>query len=759
MTFDPARMVAFDCETHLIQPGLLAPPLVCGSVAAIEAGVVQGALLDKVQSLDVFRGLIESDRIIVGANIPFDLLVCAVEWARRGVDLMPAIFDKFERGEVYDVLIAEALHGIANGHLGEMPDRSPLKRDDGKRTTRYSLFNVCGITLGRWNAKANDAWRERYAELEHVSIAEWPPEARIYPVDDAVNTLEAALVQIGAAPRPNGDVWVNDNLHDLANQVYSAWALHLGAAWGFRVDAAAVDALEARVVATRAEKLGGFIEAGFFKLDVGGRPLVSDKTGAEKKDEALITRLTALAYGCSGVCVTCAGSGKVPGVTGCRACNADGSDCTACAGAGKVPALKKDGTPRSWKGCPACDATGLDLSTGDVPRTDGGGVSTGRDALAESGDELLMNFAVFSEEDKLRTTYLPFLRKGTEAPLNLRPNVLLATGRVSYEDAIQQLPRKGGVRECMSARPGYVYCSCDYSGVELGTHAQSCLWLLGSSSLADALNGGVKPHDSLGARLAGVTYEAMLARDKKGFLNDCRQAAKAANFGFPGGMGAPKFVLTKRKDDFDTVGPDGTVYKGLRLCVLIGGAERCGVVKVTSWGPPGKERPTSPTCRKCIECAEDLRKAWFEQWPENRLYFKLVADIVERHGYIEQHVSQRRRGGVEFTAAANGFFQSLAADGAKLALRRVAREQYVDRQSPLYGSRTILFAHDELIVEMPEDRAHEAATRLSEVMVGAMREFVPDVLVEAEPALMRRWYKGAESVRENGRLVPWEPKQ
>ena len=51
-----------------------------------------------------------------------------------------------------------------------------------------------------------------------------------------------------------------------------------------------------------------------------------------------------------------------------------------------------------------------------------------------------------------------------------------------------------------------------------------------------------------------------------------------------------------------------------------------------------------------------------------------------------------------------------------------------------------------------------AANRLAEVMVEAMKVYIPDVKIEAEPAAMRRWYKGAEEVRdEEGRLLCWEP--
>ena len=88
----------------------------------------------------------------------------------------------------------------------------------------------------------------------------------------------------------------------------------------------------------------------------------------------------------------------------------------------------------------------------------------------------------------------------------------------------------------------------------------------------------------------------------------------------------------------------------------------------------------------------------------------------------------------------------------------MTKEMYLDTLSPLYGSRLVNFSHDETIIEIPEERAHEAAMRQAEVMIQQMRTVVPDVLVKAEPALMRNWWKNAEAVYENGKLVPWEPK-
>lgn len=716
--------VAFDTETHLVQPGLLAPPLVCGSIAVAEGEKIEGALLDQDGTWNAFLSMIGAPATtLIGANIAYDMLVMAVAGAKRGRDLMPEIFAAYDEGRVYDLQIAEALHGVALGLLGKDPRTgAPLINPETGKRGRYSLATCVDLVLGRQNAKANDRYRMSYALLESTPIAEWPTEARTYPVDDAVNTLECALGQVfgseTATPRRN--------LHNLAAQCYAAWAMHLGAAWGFNVDPAAVEALAAKAATARAEGIQQFIEAGILRAGKGA--------GDESKDTAVVKTLVAKAFGASEPCPTCAGSGKVPGKS-------------------KKPI-----------GCKTCAATGLQLDGTNVPRTPTGGVETGRDTLTESGDELLMAFAEFSEADKIESTYLPWLRSGIgpdgkPRPINLRPNVLLDTGRASYGDVVQLLPRGMGIRECIVPRPGWVFCSCDYGGLELVTHGQSCLWIVGQSKLAEVINreGASAVHATLGAQLAGVPYADFLKRFKKEkFLKDCRQAAKPANFGFPGGMGAAKLVLQQRKSGPDTEAPDGRVYKGLRFCILTEGATACGVEKVTEY----KGRPLPPTCKLCIIAAEKLRATWFKTFPENRIYFERVNETLETRGEVQQHVSGRVRGGLEFCAAANGYFQGLAADGAKLALCRVAREQYVNRGTALYGTRTILFAHDELVVEMPESIAHEASQRLSELMVGAMREFCPDVAVEAPPALMRRWYKGAEPAFDAaGRLIPWEPKE
>ena len=768
--------VAFDVETHKTQPGLDAPPLVCGSVAAPGS---EPALLTKEQARTVFAATLDtSHAVLIGQNIAYDCLVMAQDAYKRGIDLLPAIFAMYDQGRVYDVAIAEQLHAIAQGHLGRDPRTGyDLKDPETGKIAGYRLSVILDLVCGRTSAKVNDRFRTSYALLEDIPQEDWPTEARTYPIDDAVNTLDIALAQVGPAPQgtvyPSGGPGSfparNRNLHDLSRQVDTAWCLKLADAQGLSVDPVALAELEARVDKERGEKLQEFIALDFFKFAPykkrcssehfephacqecgGGAVAVSKKTGAEQVNKSLLRDLLCDAYDVGGICPQCNGERRVHGLMQHKECLGDACrpDCVD----GKIP------NPKTTKGCPRCDGTGKDLDSAPIPRTAKGAIQTGRDDLTESGIEVLINFAEFQESAKIKSTYIPWLRQGLGAPITQWSNVMLATGRISYNGCTVTLPRKGGVRECLVPRTGKVFISCDYSGLELITHAQSCLDLLGWSKMAEALNAGIKVHDQLGADMSGIPYDDFLKRRKAGekLIVDYRQAAKPGNFGFPGGMGAARMVLQQRKADFDTTGADGTIYKGMRFCILIGGAERCGIEKVTKWG----RASISPTCKHCIECAETLRDTWFKTWPENREYLnKYVNGVVRGNGEVTHFWSGRVRGGLDFCAAANTRFQGLGADVTKHALRRVAREQYLDRSSDLFGTRVLLMPHDELFVEADAEQAHEAAMRLQVVMEESLKEICPDLAdaAEAEPVIMPRWFKGAEQVWEEGRLVPWQP--
>ena len=123
-----------------------------------------------------------------------------------------------------------------------------------------------------------------------------------------------------------------------------------------------------------------------------------------------------------------------------------------------------------------------------------------------------------------------------------------------------------------------------------------------------------------------------------------------------------------------------------------------------------------------------LWKGFRKKWREMKRYFAHCAFLCDG-GNAEHIVFERSglvRGDVTYTATANGFFQHLAAMGAKAALYQVSKECYIDAGSPLFNCRPWLFAHDEIGMEIPYEafgpkRTHEAAMRLQKVMVEQMK--------------------------------------
>jgi len=83
------------------------------------------------------------------------------------------------------------------------------------------------------------------------------------------------------------------------------------------------------------------------------------------------------------------------------------------------------------------------------------------------------------------------------------------------------------------------------------------------------------------------------------------------------------------------------------------------------------------------------------------------------------------------------------------------RECYLERKSPLFGTRLVVGAHDESVIEPTLERVHDAGYRLAELMKKAAKVFMPDVAMEAKPAAMLRWTKESETVHDSkGRLIP-----
>ena len=615
MSRSDLKVCALDTETHLIEPGKLAPRLVCVSYCD---GEKTGLLHREDLNGQIKEFLDLRSYLIVGHNIAYDMAVLA----QNDPSLIPNIFKAYDESRIEDTQIREQLIDIARGNY-----RGVYRDADNKKHKReYSLSAIAKRRLKIEMEK--DDWRLRYSELTDIPICDWPEGAKEYSRMDAQVTYEVFKHQESHS----------EMLEDSTRQSRAAFALHLLSCWGVVTDPDKVD------------QLSETLEEIF------------DRTKAEMKTAGLI---------------------RQNGTKNLKAIRAKIQEC---------------------------------LSS--PPRTDKGSIKTDDQTLSKCDDPGLRALSEFKGAEKINSTWIKHLKLGTTKPIQPYWNVLVETGRTSCRGPNLQNPhRAAGLRECFIPRLGYHYAACDYSSLEMCTLAQVCIWLFGGSNLANAINAGTDPHLKLAAQILSIDYETAILKMKSGDreIRKMRQIAKAANFGYPGGMGAEAFK-------------DFAAGYGVKLT---------------------------------LSQSEKLRNDWFDTWPEMRKYFDHVASITRTpEARLKQFVSKRYRGGLRFTSACNSYFQGLAADGAKAALYNVVSKCYNDKTSALYGSRPVMFIHDEIIAEVPEHKASAAGDELARLMRETMQVYTPDVKIGTSIALMDRWYKGAEESRnENGELILWEEKE
>lgn len=287
---------------------------------------------------------------------------------------------------------------------------------------------------------------------------------------------------------------------------------------------------------------------------------------------------------------------------------------------------------------------------------------------------------------------------------------------------VQNLPRPNpqhphtlGWRECIIPRPGFLFAVADFGGLELATIGECATHAFGFSRLAEIIREGRDAHAIMAASLAGCRPEAMeyalaghAGKEAKGAAKAFRQTAKPANFGLPGGMGVKRFVS---------------------MC----------------WDEHG--------LRITEEEAWRIKRAWQATWPEMLLWLELAGRKADYQEPVVVLGTGMVRNTQAFCEIANTPFQALGAVIATDAWIAVQRECEIGR---MQGAHVVLFAHDELVTEVPESRAEEYARIQSEIMEDASKARLTYTHTKAEPMLMRRWQKGAEyRLTKEGALYVW----
>jgi DNA polymerase-1 len=245
------------------------------------------------------------------------------------------------------------------------------------------------------------------------------------------------------------------------------------------------------------------------------------------------------------------------------------------------------------------------------------------------------------------------------------------TGRISSSDPnLQNIPIRTElgrqVRRAFVAEAGWLLIAADYSQVELRVMAH----VAGDRGLLGAFERGEDIHATTAAAILGVPLEKV--------TSDMRRLAKAVNFGLSYGQ---------------------TAY---------------GLAQAT-----GKTQAE----------AEDFITAYFQRFPKVREYIDTTKALATRQGYVETLLGRRRyfpellpgskathnvRQAAE-RMAINAPIQGTAADIIKIAMIRL-HSALCEMEA---RSRMILQVHDELVLEVPEERVEAIASLTRRTMEDA----------------------------------------
>ena len=702
-------IVCYDLETYRFGPCNLAPKPVCLSYCDGENSAVVATCESGFD--DLLEHTLKQD-LITTANGAYDAAVIL----QHRPKLAPLLFKAYREDRITDIQIREQLKNL--GTTGDL--KFAFLPNGAKSPLKYSQADLEKKHLGIDRSEEkdrDDSWRTNYEILDGIPASEYPPEAFAYSRDDSVNGRAIHIAQDADAHLLRAQF-----LHARASL-----ALYLNSAWGFPVDSEMVEKLFAEMSERFHERhFQNLIKHGLLRPSEPPRP----HTRLQKKAVEIlgsappdwtphVERLTAL-----GIKFT---AGE------------DASYNTAMLRAHVEQVSEKFDIP--------------------IVHTDTGLVSYAEEVQVELKglDPIFDEYIARNEIQKLVTTELPRMRQGRVHP---KYNILVKTSRVSsygnskkdknpaYPAAnIQQIDPR--VREAYIADPGTVLCSIDYDFIELVSAAQKCLTLFGQSVLADRINSGYDPHAYLGAALARrldpefkwsrdndenyQTFLALKKPDEKRYKH-WRTFAKPTGLGFPGGLGAKRFV-GYAKSTF-----------GVDMIEMAGSMDAA------------------------VELAKALKAEWLVTYPEFEAYFRWVTrECVDlgwsdagdpRYQYVSPFGTLRRN--CYYTEATNGAaLQTATAEGAKIALFKLAEAMYDPAaDSCLFGAcHQVAFIHDEVILQIPLDAyTHERAFEAARLWREGMSEIMTKVKVGAEPALMFRWNKAASpTFDQNKRLIPWQP--
>ncbi len=330
------------------------------------------------------------------------------------------------------------------------------------------------------------------------------------------------------------------------------------------------------------------------------------------------------------------------------------------------------------------------------------GYSTNAEILEKlSGQYTIVNYVLkWRQFSKLKSTYVDGLLKNVDEDGRIHTvfrQTETRTGRISStEPNLQNIPVRTelgrNMRKFFAAQEGYVLLDADYSQIELRLLAN----LSGDKQMQEAFLSGADIHAATAAQVFDMPIEMV--------TSEMRSAAKAVNFGILYGMGAYSL---------------------------------------------------SQDIHVSVQQANRYIQNYMAQFPSVGAFMDKIVDTAKINGYVTTYFKRRRpvpellasnkmvqAGGKRI--AMNTPIQGTAADIIKLAMIHV----YQRLQRDVPAARLILQVHDELIVEVPQLYAVQAAKVLGEEMQNVICNSLPPeeqaqfpVPLTADVSMGETWYE------------------
>jgi DNA polymerase I-like protein with 3'-5' exonuclease and polymerase domains len=309
----------------------------------------------------------------------------------------------------------------------------------------------------------------------------------------------------------------------------------------------------------------------------------------------------------------------------------------------------------------------------------------------EINEDLLKPLLVFKKSSKLIDAFgeklLEMVNPVTGRLHGNWKQIGTATGRPTCaKPNLLQMPSDGSFRSCFVAAAGYLLVVADFSQIELRIMAE----LSNDATFIDAFVSGKDLHRLTASNIYHLPPEEI--NDKQ------RKVAKIVNFATLYGIG-PKGLLTQ------------IVAEGQKM------TKAEAAQALDGW-------------RKTYPQAAELIEKWGYQ--AVKLGYTTTAFGRRRNFNIYGEMNLEIEGIIK-RAGANHPIQGTNADMTKLAMVGIN-----DRLAT-YGCRIVAQVYDEIITEVPEDKAAFAASVIKETMVAAAKPVLKTVPVAVDTTISKTW--------------------